>query len=99
MHGNIAWEPKFINPQILPAELKQQATIKYKKYLKTVALKDVDNRRLQLNKRIHRFVNQNMNFMNDKDLSKYFDQFLRFSKTLDASRNTSLAEIVPEFKD
>ena len=40
-----------------------------------------------------------MNFMNDKDLSKYFDQFLRFSKTLDASRNTSLAEIVPEFKD
>ena len=99
VHGNIAWEPKFINPQILPAELKQKATIKYKNYLKTVALKDVDNRRLQLNKRIHRFVNQNMNFMNDKDLSKYFQQFLRFSKTLDDSRNTSLVEVIPEFKD
>ena len=77
--------PKFINRKYYH-RVKNKFPIKYKKYLKTVALKDVDNRRLQLNKRIHRFVNQNMNFMNDKDPSKYFDRVLRFSKTLDAQK-------------
>ena len=93
VHGNIAWDPIFINPQILPQELKQQATLKYKKYLNTVEPKS------ERNKRIHRFIKQNMNFLNAKDQSKHFEQFLRFTKTLDCTRSTNIIEVIPEFKD
>ena len=93
VHGNIAWDPIFINPQVLPKELKQQATIKYKKYLNTVEPKG------ERNKRIHRFINQNMNFLNDKDQSQHFEQFIRFTKTLDRTRSTSMIEVIPEFAD
>jgi hypothetical protein len=91
VHGNIAWDPIFINPQVLPKELKQKATLKYKKYLNTV------EPRGERNKRIHRFINQNMNFLNDKDQSQHFEQFIRFTKTLDRTRSTSMIEVIPEF--
>jgi len=93
VHGNIAWDPIFINPQVLPKELKQKATQQYKDYLNTVELKG------ERNKRIHRFTEQNMNFLNAKDESKYFEQFMRYTTTLDRTRGTSVADIIPEFKD
>ncbi len=92
VHGNIAWDPIFINPQVLPKELKQKATQQYKDYLNTVELKG------ERNKRIHRFTEQNMNFLNAKDESKYFEQFMRYTTTLDRTRGTSVADIIPEFK-
>ena len=91
VHGNIAWDPIFINPQVLPKELKQQATEKYKKYLNTI------DPRGERNKRIHRFINQNMNFLNAKDESKHFEQFIRFTKTLDRTRSTDMIKVIPEF--
>ena len=91
VHGNIAWDPVFINPQVLPQELKQKATLKYKKYLNTVEPKG------ERNKRIHRFIKQNMNFLNAKDQSQHFEQFMRFTKTLDRTRSTSMIEVIPEF--
>ncbi len=91
VHGNIAWDPIFINPQILPNELKQKASEKYKEYLKTIEANT------ERKKRIHRFINQNMAFMNAKDESKYFEQFLRYTKTLDSTRKTNIIDIVPEF--
>ena len=91
VHGNIAWDPIFINPQVLPKELKQQATEKYKKYLNTI------EPRGERNKRIHRFINQNMNFLNAKDESKHFEQFIRFTKTLDRTRSTDMIKVIPEF--
>ena len=91
VHGNIAWDPIFINPQILPNELKLKASEKYKEYLKTIEANT------ERKKRIHRFINQNMAFMNAKDESKYFEQFLRYTKTLDRTRKTNIVDIVPEF--
>ena len=91
VHGNMAWDPIFINPQVLPEELKQQASDKYKKYLNTVEPKG------ERNKLKHRFMKQNMAFMNAKDESKYFEQFLRYTRTLDRTRNTNIIDIVPEF--
>ncbi len=93
VHGNIAWDPIFINPQVLPLELKQQATQKYKKYLNTIEPKG------ERNKRIHRFINQNLNFLNAKDESQHFEQFIRFTKTLDRTRSTNMIEVIPEFAD
>ncbi len=93
VHGNIAWDPIFINPQVLPQELKQKATLKYKKYLNTIEPKG------ERNKRIHRFINQNMNFLNAKDESQHFEQFIRFTKTLDRTRSTNMIEVIPEFAD
>ena len=91
VHGNIAWDPIFINPQILPNEIKLKASEKYKEYLKTIEANT------ERKKRIHRFINQNMAFMNAKDESKYFEQFLRYTKTLDRTRKTNIVDIVPEF--
>ena len=93
VHGNIAWDPIFINPQVLPATLKEKANKKYKEYLNKIP--DTNRR----NGRIHRFVKTNMNFLNAKDQSQHFEQFLRYSNKLDQSRNTNLFDIVPEFKD
>ena len=99
VHGNIAWDPIFINPQVLPKELKQKATLKYEKYLANIPTTGVPEKRLILNKFKHRFMKQNMAFMNAKDESKYFKQFLRFTQTLDGTRNTNLVDVIPEFKD
>ena len=44
-------------------------------------------------------MKQNMAFMNAKDESQYFEQFLRFTQTLDGTRNTSLTDVIPEFKE
>lgn len=88
VHGNIAWSPSFISPQVLPLELKAKATDKYKQYLSK-----------QDDKRVHRFVNTNMQFLNAKDESHLFEQFIRFSTKLDVSRKTSIYDVIPEFKD
>ncbi|MAI03211.1 MAG: hypothetical protein CMQ75_01615 [Gammaproteobacteria bacterium] len=90
VHGNIAWDPIFINPGVLPQEIKQLATKKYIDYLEKIP---ANNER---NKRIHRFMNQNMNFMNSKDKKQYFEQFLRFTRTLDESRGTNVVDVIPE---
>ena len=45
----------------------------------------------------NRFVKQNMAFLNAKDESKYFEQFIRYTKKLDASRNTDAGKIIKEF--
>ena len=39
-----------------------------------------------------------MNFLNAKD-EKHFEQFLRYTKTLDESRSTSFVAVAIEFKD
>lgn len=92
VHGNIAWEPIFINPQVLPQHLKDKATTQYKNYLDMIDYKG------ERNKRIHRFVKQNMAFLNAKDESKYFEQFIRYTKKLDASRNTDAGKIIKELE-
>ncbi len=88
VHGNIAWSPSFISPQVLPVKLKEKVTKKYNEYLQR-----------QKNKRVHRFINTNMQFLNAKDESHLFEQFIRFSTKLDKTRNTDLYETIPELKD
>lgn len=96
VHGNIAWAPNFISPQVLPLELKKQATEKYKKYLETVpTMKTEENYK----KRIKRFINMNMNYLNAEDHSKHFERFISFSKKLDVTRDTDLVTVIPEFAD
>ena len=65
--------------------------LKNRKYLTTIEANT------ERKKRIHRFINQNMAFMNAKDESRYFSQFLRYTLTLDGTRNTNIVDIVPEF--
>ena len=40
-----------------------------------------------------------MNFLNAKDESKHFEQFMRYTTTLDQTRGTSVVNIIPQFKD
>lgn len=94
VHGNIAWAPAFISPQVLPQELKAKATEKYDAYIEKSKNYNVDERFIP---RIERFINMNKNYLNAEDNSKYFEQFLRYSKKLDESRNTSIEKIIPEF--
>jgi len=95
VHGNIAWAPQFINPQVLPLELKKQVTQKYLDYAnKAKEYKIKGNNR----RRIDRFINTNMNFLNAEDRSQDFEQFIRYSKKLDESRQTNIFEVIPELE-
>lgn len=95
IHGNIAWAPQFINPQVLPTELKKQVTKEYMEYAeKAKDYKIKGNNR----RRIDRFINTNMNFLNAEDRSIDFEQFMRYTKKLDDSRNTNVFNVIPELK-
>lgn len=96
VHGNIAWAPKFINPQVLPNKLKKQISLKYDQYSNVVEHYPISTQR---KKRIQRFLNTNKNFLNAKDKSKDFEQFIRYSQKLDASRGTDIFYIIPELKE
>ena len=86
----------FENYTYLNAFLEQHtAEKKYKAYLEKVKTYDISTSR---KKRIERFINTNLNFLLAEQKSENWDQFLRFSKKLDASRDTNLFDIVPEFK-
>lgn len=95
VHGNIAWAPKFINPQVLPLELKTQVTQEYLQYAENAKSYKIkgNNRR-----RIDRFINTNMNFLNAEDRSIDFEQFIRYTKKLDDSRGTNVFDVIPELK-
>lgn len=95
VHGNIAWAPKFINPQVLPLELKAQVTQEYLQYAENAKSYKIkgNNRR-----RIDRFINTNMNFLNAEDRSIDFEQFIRYTKKLDDSRGTNVFDVIPELE-
>jgi radical SAM protein with 4Fe4S-binding SPASM domain len=92
IHGNIAWDPKFISAQVLPLELKRNITKKYMSYLDSV--KTTDYRF----KRIKRFITTNVNYLNATDNSHLFDQFIRYSQKLDTSRGTDIFKVIPELE-
>lgn len=96
VHGNIAWAPKFINPQVLPQELKDIVVQKYNTYLKKVQNYKTSNNN---KKRIERFITQNKNWLVAENKSSEFESFIRYSKKLDSSRGTDLFEVVPEFEN
>lgn len=95
IHGNIARFPEFINPQILPQDLKNKAVDKYRQYTKKIENYNISNFKKS---KITKFINTNRNFLLSDDKSYYWPQFTRYSKILDGSRNTNLLKIIPEFK-
>lgn len=94
VHGNIAYFPDFINPQILPKDLKSKIFKKYEKF-KNKKL----NCRPEFQERIHQFLTDNYKYMVAKDQSKYWNQFLRFNLKLDRVRQTNLFKTIPIFKE
>lgn len=92
IHGNIAWDPKFISSQVLPVDLKKQITKKYTNYLNTVKTSNYRHRRIE------RFITTNLKFLNAEDKSSLFSQFIRYSQKLDNSRGTSIFKIIPELE-
>lgn len=95
VHGNIAFSPIFINPQIIPKELKNIISSKYDEYLNSL---DSTLMTSYHKKRINRFITTNRNFMLNDDLSNYWNQFKEFTKRLDRSRGTNIYSIIPEYE-
>jgi len=95
VHGNIAWAPKFINPQVLPLELKESITQKYKQFLNYADSLNIEKFR---KKQINRFLTTNMNYLNAVDKSNDFKQFIRYTQKLDVTRNTDIFKVIPELE-
>jgi len=92
VHGNIAYDPPFINPQLLPIDIKQKIITRYNVFRETI-----NDMSKYHQKRIDRFLTTNGNYMMSEDKSHLLDQFLKYTSILDKSRNTNFLTIAKEF--
>jgi MoaA/NifB/PqqE/SkfB family radical SAM enzyme len=90
--------PNCLSAQVLPAELKELAI----KRLKEVSLKvdswEAVKKNPLLGKVTHQQIQDNINYLQAKDQHHLWQDFLEFNYKLDATRNQSLLDTVPEFK-
>ena len=98
IHSHRVTFPKYLSCQIIPKELKEPLTEKLQKYSdKSRYRPDLD---VVVRKNLVRHINDNMNFLNGDDLSRYMPDFIKFSKLIDKSAGgKSLLDIRPEFGD
>jgi MoaA/NifB/PqqE/SkfB family radical SAM enzyme len=90
--------PNVLSAQVLPFDLKDLAI----KRLQSVALRvdswDAVKQNPLLGKVTHQQIKDNINYLQAKDESHRWQEFLEFNYALDATRNQSLLDAVPEFK-
>jgi len=92
----VTW-PQFLSCHVLPQELKQIATNRLEDYLNSFKKRRGMDNFYRVN--VIRHINDNLNFLNGRDLSKLWPDFIEYSKILDkATGSKPLEEIIPELK-
>jgi hypothetical protein len=91
--------PNCLSAQVLPQELKDLAISR----LQTVANKIHTFSNIEkypiLEKITQQQIRDNINYLQAKDQSHLWPDFVEFNRKLDATRNQSLLDAVPEFKN
>lgn len=91
--------PNVLSAQVLPQELKDLAISR----LQSVANRVYKFSNIQkypiLEKITQQQIKDNVNYLQAKDQSHLWSDFLEFNRRLDVTRNQSLIEAVPEFSD
>lgn len=90
--------PSVLSAQVLPKELKQEAINRLKEVSMRVSTFENVKKHPILEKITQQQIQDNINYLNAKDESHRWQEFLDFNYALDATRGQSLLDAVPEFK-
>lgn len=90
--------PSVLSAQVLPKELKQEAINRLKEVGMRVSTFENVKKYPILEKITQQQIQDNINYLNAKDESHRWQEFLDFNYALDATRGQSLLDAVPEFK-
>ena len=100
VHGNILFNPPFLNVRVIPFETRQFIYNKYQNFLNR--LDHWSNIQLEPKNRIIRFVKTNSNYMmmdrEDAYHKKYWESFKDYIKILDQHRMSSYESILQHYK-
>lgn len=90
--------PNVLSAQVLPQELKQIAIERLDAVDRALWAFDIVQKHPILEKITRRQIRDNINYLQAKDLSHLWPDFIEFNRKLDATRSQSLLDTVPEFK-
>jgi len=90
--------PNVLSAQVLPNELKQVAIDRLREVSMRVPTFDIVKQHPILEKITQQQIQDNINYLQAKDESDRWQEFLDFNFALDATRGQSLLDAVPEFK-
>jgi len=90
--------PNCLSAQVLPQELKELAISRLEKVSEKVMTFPNVARYPLLEKVTQQQIKDNISYLRARDQSHLWPDFLEFNHRLDASRNQSLLDAVPEFK-
>ena len=87
-----------LSAQVLPAELKALAIERLQEVSLRVPEFNMVKKHPILEKITQQQIQDNINYLQAKDESHRWQEFLEFNFALDSTRNQSLLDAVPEFK-
>lgn len=90
--------PNCLSAQVLPAPLKELVIGRLEEVKLKVDSWDMIKNSQLIGKITHQQIQDNINYLKAKDQFNLWQDFLDFNFALDATRNQSLIEVVPEFK-
>ena len=96
-HSNRVIHPAFLNSQVLPKKLKDQATkslLEYREKLyKEKPFED------EIIENLNHHIQDHLSHMNGRDCSYLLPDFVDYTKRMDQSTGTHILSVVPELKD
>lgn len=90
--------PNVLSAQVLPQELKQLAIERLEAVDRTLWAFDIVQKHPILEQITRQQIRDNINYLQAKDQSHLWKDFIAFNRNLDTSRKQNLFETVPEFK-
>lgn len=90
--------PNVLSAQVLPQALKIEAINRLQQVSLRVPTFEIVKKHPILERITQQQIQDNINYLNAKDESHRWSEFLEFNRALDATRNQNLLEAVPEFK-
>lgn len=91
---HVAHGPKRVNIRVLPDSMKAQVTAYYAEQIKYFK----ENYSEDIAKNAESILNSITKYMNAATIDN-LDEFIKFTKGIDAARNQSIVDIAPEYKD
>ena len=91
--------PNVLSAQVLPRPLKDLAIDRLREVSMRVASFEIVKQHPILEKITQQQIQDNINYLNAKDESHRWAEFVDFNNRLDATRNQCLLDAVPEFKN
>jgi hypothetical protein len=94
---HVAHHPKHLNIRVLPENLKQDLTTKFKEFVEWVRK---NNYGIHVIKQAEDIANGVVNYMNSESYhEEYWHEFVNYTKKLDTIRKENIIDVEPMFKD